>query len=251
MKKELHTYNNPVSRLYNLIIQLKSYRPLKNEQRTIANWFIGSLHYDADPIYAHLAIADAVKLVEAAEKVIKNLDDVNKEQYLEPFQHLRRLFRIKDIDSPPGNWLEKINDNIILRLELASNIVSLKEELHDVSQEDLDKLLIDVQDLEEKIIKSTINLDLKSQIIERLETIRLAIIGYSINGIEGLRKAAELNLGFIILNLDKIRSSNKSDSKIWDWFLKLLTSIEKITKIGTSLQTLAGGDINNLLPPIT
>ena len=241
-------FNDPVSRLLKLIKDLKTYRPTAGEQKTIANLFCQVLGYDYDLLNAYKAISDTIKLVEKAELEIINLDDVNKEHYLEPFPKLKRSLIIKTMDGPIGNFREKLDNNLILKLEMASNVISDQGNTIEINQDDLDQIITDVNELSENVRKSSINPDLRILLLERLEEIRIAAISFWVVGPEGLRRAAELNLGFIFSNHDQITTSEGKDKKTWEKAFKITSFVFDVIKIGATLFQVTNGDLSKLLP---
>jgi hypothetical protein len=84
---------------------------------------------------------------------------------------------------------------------------------------------------------------LKTILLEKIEEIRLALINYNIDGINGLRRSLESNLGAIFLNKEKILidlESRKDDSSsLWKKLMEILTQLNILVDLGNNVPTLA------------
>ncbi len=99
----------------------------------------------------------------------------------------------------PSTWSavkQYLTADTLLMLDLCSDM--LPNEETQVSQEDLDNILIQVEELEASLVASTLPYRLKSIIQHHIKRIKIAIAVYPVSGVKALKSALHEALGDVV-----------------------------------------------------
>jgi hypothetical protein len=133
-------------------------------------------------------------------------------------------------------------------LKLASNVDVAQYGQPQVGAEALQDIRADVESLIEKVLNTEFpSSDLKEVLLEQLENIRHAIIGYRVSGTKGLRLALDGAVGAMATRYEQMQKSAQQEGSkktIRDFF-DLLANLAQILQLAMLVAQLKG-----ILPPL-
>ncbi len=233
IEKKDDQYESPVKRLYEILENALS-NPGPIPIRDVWSKSLGIEKTDILAVY--LALADLVKLFDDAKKNILQLDDVNRDYYLEPFLKIEDVIKHSNLDEKWDRISGKLDAVTMLSLKLASNTDSNAIGMKAISDDKLKKLQSDAEDLLEKVVAADfLSEELRRVLLEQLENIRRSILLYRVSGFEGMRRAVESTLGGLILNREQIEdviNDGKDKKGIIRNLITLLSDISQIASLG-------------------
>jgi hypothetical protein len=133
-------------------------------------------------------------------------------------------------------------------LKLASNVDVAQYGQPQVGAEALQDIRADVESLIEKVLNTEFpSSDLKEVLLEQLENIRRAIVGYRLSGTKGLRIALDGAVGAILTRPEQMRQSGQHEGsrKTVRDVLEFLANIAQILQLVVLVAQLKG-----ILPPL-
>ncbi len=80
-----------------------------------------------------------------------------------------------------------------------------------ISEEELQKLLKQIDELTESVYQSSIGTELRNIFLRGLEELRRAVIDYKISGSINIERAAQGTFGAIVLSADKVRTAEEKE----------------------------------------
>ena len=232
---------NPVGRLYEILTAAHGTNAM-NVQRGWALVF----NIPAEDIPSLLkAIAGLDELSQRAETIIKNVDDIDHEAYLQYFPNISKAIRTSFSLTNEWNTVRKFLDdatlnNLRLCVDITKDVIKIF-----IDQDTLSEIQSKVEELLEQVLSSDIPQDIKQKIIEHLQHIHDAVVNYRLSGPEGLEEATERYLGFLFLHYDVLRKTKFNDyfDSHWD----LIKFLVEVLGIGIGALQLLGPAITNLL----
>jgi hypothetical protein len=144
--------------------------------------------------------------------------------------------------------LNNIDSHIIRDLENCADSLSELVKLKVIEEEELKKLIDDIDALYQTISASNISKDLKFLLLKKLSSLKEVIENYQFQGSDGIKKEVENFIGSITLNKKKVTNKEEADlvRKTFDLFCKVLSA-------ASATQNLLTGDwaeiVQKLLPP--
>ncbi len=177
-----------------------------------------------------IGIADVIQLIETTKSSIIQLEGINHSILLEKFGNIETVFKDLNLTRAWEDQQRYLDETTMYSLRMCSDALSRRIGYKEIPKEEIDKLRADVEKLLNNILKSDLNSELKSILIENLETIRRALIGFRINGIDGLRQALEKNIGSVYVN-EKLREEIKKaepDNELIQKFRNILGALAKL-----------------------
>lgn len=151
------------------------------------------------------------------------------------------------------SWIDyksQIDETVIFGIEHCVEAVKNESTIESaIDEDDLLKIKNEVENLTNEVLEKEIDTGLKKVIISLLESIKLAIIEYKINGVESFEKVLEQSIGKLIYNqnLWKNESAREDITKV----SKILKKIADFINIAKGLKEIAQGLISmipSLLP---
>lgn len=234
--------DNPAKRLLELLIGFKTLQGQTTVRSAIQE--VMGIKGASDPLIAD-GLLELTQLAVRTERIIRALDNVNAALLLAPFERIYRFIFRMDFDTQIQNIWASIDDFVLHGLRHCVDAIDRNATLVDMSEEDLNVLSAEVNEIIDFVVQSDMDSDLKKVILQRLSEIQRAILSYRVGGSEGLRKAAESGFALIFEQADKI-SASKAKEAIFR-FGKLAMRILDIVHTGIKLNELTGGSIGGLL----
>lgn len=224
-----HLENNGTGRLFITLQKLvndNAYDPYKI--------FAGTFKIDASDISGVLSYyAELFKIIENEKVKLESMKINNKERYINTLNSTAKgLSKIDFSESLSGmNSFKKHFDNkLMTELEFTSELLSNFNDENQIEDEEINRLIDEVESILKEIRKSSVNSDLKIFCINHLEGIKRALVNYTVIGNEGVIKQIESGLGSFILNNDLVKSDEEKN--IYCKSLKYMNGITSVLKVG-------------------
>lgn len=250
--------DNPASRLY---VQLETIRnrvqttASNNTQgiklRAILAGIVGCKPTETANLY--LFLVDLAKLAEKSANSIQTVPHINHKTYIAPLQKLEEDLLSTTIDLSAKAFTTRVlSDVILLSVRACADMLSTVYVDTTISNDEINGLQKDTDSLLTDVLKINLPPDLKEFLVDCLEKMRQALLGYKIRGNQGLKEVIESALGASFLRRDEIIEQTKNDQEKRKTFERFFALIEKATKIlslAEKVKTLAAPAITLLLPP--
>jgi len=232
--------DNPVMRLYRILESARS----KSGNISVRYVWAGAFGIEQDDtVSLYLGLAELIKLFDASKRNIEQLEDVNREHYLKPLEVIEGVIKHSNLDQSWDQLKRRLDEVTMLSLQLASNTASARTGRISINEDELSKLQKTIEILIEAVIISNFSSsELKAAILEHLESIRRAILGYRISGTDGLRRAIEGTLGSLFVHREEIEieRNDKDKKQIIKNILSLIANISQIISVGLDISKLPG-----------
>jgi hypothetical protein len=227
MGLQMMHYDNPASRLYNLLVAA---RELDDNISTRIAWtkLLGEQE-SADAAVILQGFGRVLLLCAETRKTIEGLPkDADPEATLSHFKDVEALFFSLNLDKPWSGFKGQISSLMLYSLQMCSKEITRAGMDLKVSQEELDKLLKEVQKLIQHIAASKLDPRFSEFLLKHLGLIEYAILHYRISGVDELVEALERAVGAIILQPDAQAAIKKTEEG--KTFLKILADTSTILK---------------------
>ena len=237
---------NPAKRLYALLSNAKN-QNIKKSTGEIWATVLGIEPANRGELL--VGIADVIHLVDNVKRSISNLDDTNHELLLERYGNVEKVFTNLNFGQVWEHNQKFLDETTMYSLRVCSDVLSKGIGSKEVSGEELKKIQNEVEELLSAILSSSFDSELKSVLVENLEAIRKSIIGYRINGVDGMRQALEKSIGASFINQKLREELSKKDEKanpLIQKFRSVLGSVIRLVAESTLSATLEAG-IGHLL----
>lgn len=231
---------NAAQRLYDLLSKIQKADPNPRFDHTLAN----ILSIPSNDKRLVLSVCrDLLDLITKAKKDAEVLREKHKELYLKPIEVIETKYTRTDFSASVQSF--KVDPEILQALIYAAHYLDEHDGEKLVSKEELDKLRLKAEELVNDIIGSDLPVDLKNYLISALDKFRYAIITYSINGLDGLKRAIEENSGTIYRVTNTSGESEPATQVIYR-FLTYVSTIADVIAVAQFTQN-AIPIIQNLL----
>ena len=223
--------NNPVTRLYELLVEARKH-PGQNAIRYVWADVLDIPRDDEEAILR--AIVDLIWLVDKAKESIKRLEDVNRDDYIGVFENIDKVIYNLNLNTKWSSFQGHLTDTTMQALKFASR--SAKHELGTdlISEEDLEEIKRDTIDIKTRIEELDFNSnDLKALINNYLDGIIQSINLYKIKGDQGLRIALENTIGGLILHKEIINDEIKDNENQRTLFRRIISVLGDISQVAS------------------
>ena len=132
------------------------------------------------------AVADVVHLVRDAKAAVRSNDGLNSEVYLKFFRKIEKAFTQTSIEMKWAQFTTHLDPDTMARLEMVADLLSREIGEPIPAADDLSDLLARTNALIDVTIAASIPQQLKSAILDGLESIRNAIRSFRVRGMAGL-----------------------------------------------------------------
>ena len=184
---------------------------------------------------------EMIKLVQQTKLDIEKIsDEVDKELYIEPLERLETAFSSNSLVHQWANFSQYLDPTTMKSLQFCADILSRRMGEKLVSDEELETLRKDVDELFELIVDSDLDLLLKNFLLERLEQIRHALLYYRLNGSKGLKDALEkiVGAGFVFNAINGNSNFGEKAREILPKFGKIFVALMKLVEFGNNIKGL-------------
>jgi len=231
--------DNSAGRLYHIVNVIKENHSGSNNRpfTVLAQAFNVAAADKATIIEKYAELFELVKIV---KEDIATVEGINHERYLQPVNTLLEALSSIEFNSTNGlyQFIQIMNENVMTRLEFSSDMLSQKIKEDVINEDELNKLLIDVNNLIKSVSEMKINIELKASFLKNLTNIRAAIENYSLWGSRGLQSVIESSLGSILLRNELITSEEevKTRKKLVEYILEFNGIISAGKKVYDTLE---------------
>jgi hypothetical protein len=144
--------------------------------------------------------------------------------------------------------LNDINSHIIRDLENCADSLRELVELEVIEEEELVKIIDDIDGLYQTINTSNIGKDLKFLLLKKLSSLKEVIENYRFQGSDGIKREVENFMGSMFLNKDKVKNDDEANfvKKVFELLCKVLSAASATKNLLPEGWTEI---IQNLLPP--
>ncbi|KHS89281.1 hypothetical protein ACYDMH_11430 [Pectobacterium brasiliense] len=231
MKEEIMKIDNPVARLYDLLIEGKK----KNVNESCKDVWMALLGAkNESELFSKLSLV--LTLPEKINTVLSQ--SASKEDYATQYweNQIDAAFSNQSLISSWSTFINRIDNNALTELRLLKTIVNTKGAFEKIDDKDLFEVKSQLSALLDEIIESDLNQAVKEKICKYLRKIISTIEDYKISGIEPIMDAINTTMGnaFFDSPYRTFLSENSLGGKI----------IKCISAIADSITTIQG------LPPV-
>ncbi|GAD78594.1 hypothetical protein [Vibrio ezurae] len=195
-----------------------------------------------------LMLAELIRLSDQTKKQLTEIDDIDHQLFLKPFVNVERMLSTLNLETSWHSSKHLLDDVTIYGLNICSDKLSRVHQATSLNAEDFDKIKSMLEQLSDEVLTSDLDTPLKEIFIRNLEGLRQSLLLYKINGIDGIEQQIQLNIGTLIFNKEKIKSSNAVINEgILNNYFGLLEFINKTLDTARQVDRLAGNPISKLL----
>lgn len=231
VKSETKKASNAASRLH---------KALSNAQGLSG----GSTHLQLARAFGLKEPLDAVVIVRTLTKATHTVDEVMRlvkeipghELYMKGLDQLKTGLALAAGNSDFNHWKQNyIRPEQVQVLEYAADLLSKHYSEDQIADEELQKIIGEVDATYESVLRSALSPDLKVTILDFLGKIREAVHDYHVRGVYGIQDAVATSTGKLVLHREKVRDALKDQKQkqTVEGVLRLLEYVDKVTAIST------------------
>lgn len=193
------------------------------------------------------SMTDVLHIVDSISRFLQQNDVRNNQKHSERVAKVRRLlFTFGSI-----RWTEfreEFTDDFIELLGwIDSDISDLWYEAP-LSDEELESLQSDIEDLIHDVAASELGDEIKCVITDGLNAVRNAILQYRIRGLEGIRQALAANIDLLIRYQQEFEQVKQHDpDRIWSRWSAVFLRLDGLVSTGFKIKQLAQPVIDRLM----
>lgn len=181
----------------------------------------------SDTYAVNRAYAELSLLVRQAKNEILNHEGAVQTLHIDPIAHIEKTFALMTVKHSASDFISNITSENFLRIQYCVHLVQSAPGEKPIPTEELLDLLKTVNALINEVLNADLPAELKNFLLEQLNRIHHAITSYHINGIKGLKNAAEQTVGAIRLADESVkRAAEKNEN--WKHVNNLWLVISKI-----------------------
>lgn len=232
--------DNPIGTLYHVLLKASTER----EDKPIKDVWCNVLGAKT-PRELWKQFIDLQLLLNEAKRLISQLPDA--EFHLEGFSDIENLLDVTALNNPWVHIKGAITPSLMVRLESAARWTSRQSPN---PEEEIASLQSDIESLTAQILKSdSLDAELQTLIVEKLEVLRNGLIAYRIGGIKHLRKVFEETTGNFVLhyaqfdyskNTEEVRGFRNILSKVWKLLQRFYPTISVASDVVQLLSYMGG-----------
>jgi hypothetical protein len=220
--------NNPAGRVYSILRQAKDTGGLPTIAAGLAKLFGVTADANGD-IFRNLGLLDA-----ELDEITLRLQAVGETRqydiYKKTLPRLKKILSFQNLGTPWDSFRASyIFEEDLKTLEFCSALLDGRFPEEAVTVDELATLLKQVNALWDEVLASSLDADLKVQVLDCLEQIRRAIRDYKITGIAPLRRAAFEAVAVVVT------AAPKTSTDAWTKFATIVNVVTTLTKFGSAI----------------
>lgn len=176
-----------------------------------------------------------VLLQEATDDIknkILNLSGVNSELLLSQHGNIEQVVKATNLDAGWNSYKPLLNLAVMLSLAHCAEALSRYDE-KPIDEDELTSLDAEIVELFNTVANGTIDLTLRSIMLDLLEAIRRSIAEYKIRGANGIREELAYFIGKVVQNKDLLKAH--SDSEEVDSLWKIFARADNMTTVALNV----------------
>ena len=216
--------SNPASRLHALLSILLKGDPKEKILDAWARILEVSNRLDVEVPRRLVLLND---LLDDAEQMIKLNTSLNHNIYLSCFPQIRTVFSPLHVHkNREGLILPHLTPEVMARLEFCADALQQGWSEVEMTQDDLQDISNDLNELIEAVATSSINVQLRKALLEALEGVRLSISLYRIYGAKGLKQNLQGLFGLVFTERAELKKETEGNTDVIDRLGKLMDKID-------------------------
>jgi len=244
--------SNPASRL---LLQLESIRTKskapnsKNKLRAVLADVSG--HNETETAKLFLFLVELAEIANKSAELVKTIPNINHKTYIAPLEKIQKGLISTNVDVSARTFANRVLTDIdMLSLRVCADILSTTYTDPTVPANDITNLQKDVDALLTEVLKIEFPYDLRDFLIDNLEKMRQALLGYKIRGNQGIKEVLESILGATFLRREEIIEAAKDETKkkTLEKFFAIIEKTSKVVSVAEKVKSLAAPIITMLLP---
>lgn len=244
--------DNPAGRLLDLLERAKTIAKSRQKVGCLEIWTRLFEVEDNEVAKVYAGYVELINLTDTAKKAVENLDNIDRELYLKPFNRIQQGFVSTSFNHTWEQFAQYLDAATMTGLEYCSHTLSIHAGEKIIEIETLKELRKEIDNLRDKVVKATLPDVIRRLFYEKLEEMLRAIDTYQINGAEGMKRAIESAIGGVFLHNQVIDEELKTKNKIVEEVLAFMDKYKGVvaeatvkqattTAIGTVLGFLTSG----------
>lgn len=244
--------NNPANRLYSQleVIRSKS-KPVNSKIKLRAVLAELSGHNATETAKLFLFLVELAALAKQTAEAVQTIQNINHKTYLVPLEKIEKGLLSTNVEVLAKTFSNRIlTDMDMFSLRACADMLSTVYIDTTIPANDINGLQKDVDSLLAEVLKINFPPDLRDFLIDNLEKIRQALLGYKVRGNQGIKEVLESILGATFLRRDQIVEEAKDETKkkALEKFFALIEKTSKIVALAEKVKSLAGPIVTMLLP---
>ena len=182
-----------------------------------------------DVVQIYRSVLSLISVVDETEVRIQRMPELNHALFLKSMPTIRKALAVSQWDSAWSGHLQFLTETAIADISYCADALSKDYRESPINEDELKSLKAEIDELFERVLKSSINKKLKQALLDLFEQIRRAISEYQIRGASVLREALTAGLGQLLLNYQEAKE-NKDDPNmkaIWNILMRLESILSK------------------------
>ena len=196
----------------------------------------------------HQSLTAVLGTADELARFLQNHNVRNKETHLERVEIVRvAVFKLGSMKWP--EFRQQFTNDFLRLLQWIDSDISDFWHESPLSDDDLASLQSEVERLIHDVVESELSEDIKRVILDGLEAVRGAILGYRIRGAEGIRQALDQNIASLIRyrqEFDEVKRSD--DNGIWARWLSFIGKLDSFVSIALKMKQLVQPTIKMVMP---
>lgn len=247
--------NNPAGRLHAILSRAKEGVGTSGYVRTINLWIeVFDIEIpEADVLAPELEetvsrLLQLNKLINETEARLRNIEGL-PDRYFRPFERIRDIPRksLAALDSDIGGTIRAVTETDMTILEFCSERLGEQHAEPIVDEGELTSILENVDILFNEVQQSDLDPELKTFVLDGLESIRRGIFEFRIRGPQRLKETLAEIVGTLTVNHDVIRAARDQDQSIVERFEKAFYRLAAAVSFAVDGPALLSA-VNKLLP---
>ena len=226
--------NNPASRLFSLLSELKHYHPSNIATREVLARVFGTEDSPAAVMHAVVELHNLLREVVHQARSRTSLPSVSLIKYV---PQIESAIAFTNLDAGWQTYNSRITPEVLVVLDIAAHIEGVPQD-QVPSSEEVKILHANLQELFDFVENTSLDPQFKRFILEQIEHIRRCLAEYRITGAQGFMRYLETLIGQTTRNRDVIKRQSKRTPTVMSKFAKVLEGVKVLvglTEDGTKL----------------
>ncbi|KOP80652.1 hypothetical protein AMS59_04570 [Lysinibacillus sp. FJAT-14745] len=242
---------NPALSLYHLVEETYNYSYPGNAY--ISTWMrTFDLAEDKNsPANDRIALMESInsmfKLFADTKNLIEQSSKLNTERNKKYLNIIGDAIFQVDLDGTMEHFHNTLNEESITVFSFIAESIGYNYEINEatINSEEVDKLIVEVDDLITAIDESNLPNDAKLILVQNLHNIRESLFKCKYSGVDALKPALEQSLGSLYLNHQQLEPISNEEN--FSRFFQVLERVNTICSVGTAVKELALPFFGNLI----
>ena len=208
------TLDNPAGRLLAILEEAEKIGKKNTKQKCREVWaqVLKVEVTETEKLFTgYLAIMNLTSL---AKRSLEELDDVDPELHLSPFNRLQQGFSTVGFNHQWEQFNKFLDPATITGMKHCSHILSTTVGEKIITQQVLDELKEEIEQLQKRVMQANLSEELRALLFEKLEEMYKAVIDYNVNGANGMKQALESTIGGLWLAYEPVKNEVKEGNSV-------------------------------------